>query len=122
MQVELVDVEKVLLSNFYFTNFFGILVLMKLLELYAGSRSVGKAAEKLGWEVFSSDLIDFDGINYAVSILDFDVSKVPFKPDVIFSTLNPVSADGLLHTLKSYWVLDVLPMEVTVVAVVLQPF
>ena len=50
------------------------------------------------------------------------VVEVPFKPDVIFSTVNPVSADGLLHTLKSYWVLDVLLMEVTVVAVVLQPF
>ena len=28
---------------------------MKLLELYAGSRSVGKVAEKLGFEVFSVD-------------------------------------------------------------------
>jgi len=59
---------------------------MKILELFAGSRSIGKAAEKLGWEVFSSDLIDFENINYAVSILDFDVTKVPFKPDVIWAS------------------------------------
>jgi hypothetical protein len=59
---------------------------MKILELFAGSRSIGKAAEKLGWEVFSSDLIDFENINYAVSILDFDVTKVPFQPDVIWSS------------------------------------
>ena len=59
---------------------------MKVLELFAGSRSVGKIAEKLGMEVFSSDLIDFDGINYAVSILDFDYKKVPFKPDVIWAS------------------------------------
>lgn len=59
---------------------------MKLLELFAGSRSVGRAAEKLGYEVFSSDLIEFEGINYPISILDFDVSKVPFKPDVIWAS------------------------------------
>ena len=76
---------------------------MKVLELFAGSRSVGKIAEKLGMEVFSSDLIDFDGINYAVSILDFDYKKVPFKPDVILS----LEADGALiaasqHSVQSF--------------------
>ena len=59
---------------------------MKLLELFAGSRSVGKVAEKLNFEVFSSDLNDFEGIDYAVDILDFDVKKVPFKPDVIWAS------------------------------------
>jgi hypothetical protein len=59
---------------------------MNVLELFAGSRSVGKEAEKLGMNVFSSDLIGFDGIDYAVSILDFDVSKVPFKPDIIWAS------------------------------------
>ncbi len=59
---------------------------MNVLELFAGSRSIGKEAEKLGMNVFSSDLIEFDGINYPVSILDFDVSKVPFKPDIIWAS------------------------------------
>ena len=59
---------------------------MKVLELFAGSRSVGKIAEELGMEVFSSDLTPFDGIHYAVSILDFDVTKVPFQPDVIWAS------------------------------------
>jgi hypothetical protein len=57
---------------------------MKVLELFAGSRSIGKAAEKLGFEVFSSDINAFDGINYVVDVLEFDYSKVPFKPDIIW--------------------------------------
>lgn len=59
---------------------------MKVLELFAGSRSVGKIAEQLGMEVFSSDLIEFDGIHYPISILDFDVNKVPFRPDIIWAS------------------------------------
>ena len=59
---------------------------MKVLELFAGSRSVGKIAEELGMEVFSSDLIEFEGIHYPISILDFDVNKVPFRPDVIWAS------------------------------------
>jgi site-specific DNA-cytosine methylase len=59
---------------------------MKVLELFAGSRSVGKAAESLGYEVFSSDLNSFDDIDYAVDIMEFDVSKVPFKPDIIWAS------------------------------------
>lgn len=59
---------------------------MNLLELFAGSRSVGKEAESLGMNVFSSDLIEFEGIHYPISILDFDVKKVPFKPDVIWAS------------------------------------
>ncbi len=59
---------------------------MKVLELFAGSRSIGKACESLGYEVFSSDITDFGGIDYVVDILDFDVSKVPFKPDIIWAS------------------------------------
>ena len=59
---------------------------MKVLELFAGSHSVGKIAEELGMEVFSSDLIEFEGIHYPVSILDFDVTKVPFRPDIIWAS------------------------------------
>jgi len=59
---------------------------MKVLELFAGSRSVGKAAESLGYEVFSSDINSFDGIDYVVDIMEFDVSKVPFKPDIIWAS------------------------------------
>lgn len=59
---------------------------MKVLELFAGSRSVGKAAESLGYDVFSSDLNDFEGINYVVDILNFDIDRIPFKPDIIWAS------------------------------------
>ena len=59
---------------------------MKVLELFAGSRSIGKAAESLDYEVYSSDLNEFEGIDYPIDILDFDTSKVPFKPDIIWAS------------------------------------
>lgn len=59
---------------------------MNVLELFAGSRSIGKEAESLGYEVFSSDLKPFEGIDYPVDILEFDISKVPFKPDIIWAS------------------------------------
>lgn len=59
---------------------------MKVLELFAGSRSIGKAAEILGYQVFSSDLINFEKIDYVTSILDFDINKVPFQPDIIWAS------------------------------------
>lgn len=59
---------------------------MKVLELFAGSRSIGKVAEELGYEVFSSDINNFEGIQYVCDILDFDVDAVPFVPDIIWAS------------------------------------
>jgi len=59
---------------------------MKLLELFAGSRSVGNVAESMGFEVFSLDIHPFDGIDLAKDILDVTVSEIPFVPDVIWAS------------------------------------
>jgi hypothetical protein len=59
---------------------------MKVLELFAGSRSVGKVAEEMGFEVFSVDINNFENIDYVVDILDFDVDNIPFVPDVIWAS------------------------------------
>lgn len=59
---------------------------MNVLELFAGSRSIGKVAENLGYNVFSSDLNKFDKIDYAIDILEFDINKIPFKPDIIWAS------------------------------------
>jgi len=74
---------------------------MKVLELYAGSRSKGKAAESLGFEVFSSDVTDFGGIHYVVDILKFDVTKVPFKPDIIWA--SPPCTGFSVAALGHHW-------------------
>ena len=57
---------------------------MNVLELFAGSRSIGKVAESYGHNVFSSDINEFIDINYVTNILDFDVLKVPFIPDFLW--------------------------------------
>jgi len=59
---------------------------MKVLELFAGSRSIGKEAEKQGCKVFSTDLVNFNNIDYVIDILKFDYSIVPFKPDMIWAS------------------------------------
>jgi len=59
---------------------------VKVLELFAGSRSFSKVAEELGHETFSVDIKDFDNIDYVVNILELDVNKIPFKPDVIWAS------------------------------------
>lgn len=58
----------------------------KVLELYAGSRSIGNEAEALGMIVFSSDINPFDKIDYVIDILNFDVKMVPFIPDIIWAS------------------------------------
>jgi hypothetical protein len=55
----------------------------KLLELFAGSRSWGKVAEKLGYDVFSVDWKQFDGIDLVIDIEDLTEDMIPFIPDVV---------------------------------------
>ena len=59
---------------------------MNVLELFAGSRSFSNIAESLGHNTFTSDINAFDKIDYVTNILDFDVNKVPFKPDIIWAS------------------------------------
>lgn len=59
---------------------------MKILELYAGSRSVGKVAEKLGFEVFSVDVKDFENIDLVQDIEFLTPEMIPFTPDIIWAS------------------------------------
>jgi len=59
---------------------------MKVLELFAGSRSIGKVAESLGHQVFSIDINDFDGIDLVINILELKKQMIPFVPDLIWAS------------------------------------
>ena len=59
---------------------------MKLLELFAGSRSVGNEAEKQGFEVFSVDWIAYDKIDLTIDIGELKKEDIPFIPDVIWAS------------------------------------
>lgn len=59
---------------------------MNVLELFAGSRSIGKVCEELEYNVFSSDIEQFEEIDYVVDILNFRYYKIPFIPDIIWAS------------------------------------
>ena len=59
---------------------------IKVLELFAGSRSIGIVADDLGYEVFSVDINDFDGINLVKDIEFLTKDDIPFIPDVIWAS------------------------------------
>ncbi len=57
-----------------------------LLELFAGSRSVGSVAEEKGMNVFSVDWEKFDKIDLAIDIEELQIKDVPFIPDVVWAS------------------------------------
>lgn len=59
---------------------------MKLLELFAGSRSIGKEAEQQGYEVFSIDINNFKDIDLVIDILELKKEMIPFTPNVIWAS------------------------------------
>jgi hypothetical protein len=74
---------------------------MNILELFAGSRSIGKVAEELGFNVYSSDINSFDKIDYVTNILEFDYKKVFFKPDVIWA--SPPCTSFSVASIGHHW-------------------
>lgn len=59
---------------------------MKVLELFAGSRSFGKAAEELGHNVFSVDWEKYDNIDLAIDIEELQPNQIPFIPDYVHAS------------------------------------
>lgn len=59
---------------------------MKVLELFAGSRSIGREAEAMDMEVFSVDWTDYEGINLCADIGALQVSDIPFTPDIVWAS------------------------------------
>jgi len=59
---------------------------MKVLELFAGSRSIGRSAEKLGYEVYSVDWDGYDGIDLQIDVEEMTLDDVPFVPDAVWAS------------------------------------
>lgn len=58
---------------------------MKILELFAGTASFSNAASDNDI-TFTSDYDTQFNTDYCVDIMEFDISKVPFSPDVIWAS------------------------------------
>jgi len=62
---------------------------MKVLELFAGSRSFSKVAEEFGYETYSTDIEPFDKINQVGNIFEFNIDKMLDEfgsPDIIWAS------------------------------------
>ena len=59
---------------------------MKLLELFAGSRSIGKEAESFGFQVFSVDWKQYENINLCIDIGNLKKEDIPFIPDIVWAS------------------------------------
>jgi len=59
---------------------------MNVLELFAGSRSIGKVADELGYNVFSVDVKAFENIDLVKDIEHLTIDDIPFKPDLIWAS------------------------------------
>lgn len=56
-------------------------------EFFAGSRSFSKECELRGWETYTTDNQDFEGINQVVDFFEFDIDKAiqeTGKPNIIW--------------------------------------
>jgi len=59
---------------------------MKILELFAGSRSIGTQGDKRGFNVFSIDWTEYDNIDLSIDIGLLKKEDVPFVPDMIWAS------------------------------------
>ena len=73
----------------------------KVLELFAGSRSFTKVAERFGLDTYTTDFKAFDKIDQVCDIFDFDFKKVPFIPDIIWA--SPPCTTFSVASIGTHW-------------------
>jgi hypothetical protein len=58
------------------------IVSKNILEVFAGSRSIGNKAEELNMNVFSVDWTPYDKINLVIDVENLQINDIPFVPDL----------------------------------------
>ena len=74
---------------------------MNVLELFAGSRSIGKVAEQYGCNVFSVDIEPFKNIDLVKDILEVSKKDIPFIPDMIWA--SPPCTTFSIASIGHHW-------------------
>lgn len=76
---------------------------MNILELFAGSRSLGNIADEQGHKVFSIDINNYEKINLVKDIEYLQKQDLPFTPDVIWASppCTSYSIAGITHHRKN---------------------
>lgn len=59
---------------------------MKILEIFAGTKSFSKIAEARGHEVFTIDILEKFNLDLCINILNLKKEDIPFIPDVIWAS------------------------------------
>jgi hypothetical protein len=57
-----------------------------LLELFCGTKSIGREFENAGWEVFSLDIDPSRDATWTGDVRDFDPAALPRRPDFIWAS------------------------------------
>ncbi len=74
---------------------------MKILELFAGTKSFSKIAAARGHEVFTIDNDDYHDVDLVKDILDVTVKDIPFRPDIIWAS-PPCTTFSVMSNFN-YW-------------------
>lgn len=80
---------------------------MKIIELFAGTKSFAAIADGMGHNTFTSDFDSQFNTDYCVDIMQFDISKVPFKPDVVWA--SPPCETFSVASIGRHWNYDNTP-------------
>lgn len=76
---------------------------MKVIELFAGSRSVGKAAEELGLEVWSTDIQAFEGIDCVSDLLRLHADDIPHAGRDTILWASPPCTGFSVASIGKHW-------------------
>lgn len=74
---------------------------MKILELYCGTKSIGKVAKERGHQVYSVDIDVIHEPDLIADILKLDLSKLPWVPDVVWA--SPPCTTFSVASMGKHW-------------------